>query len=166
MSSVSLKTRVGNFIEKLVRVETIFTIVILGIMALLNTVAIFLRAAFRISLVWINPLTLVLFSWLTFIGAAIIFYHKEYIVVEYFVNHFFSRARKFLALSVNIMVISFLIFVIYEMPGLIKTQTYKLEILPLPAYVLSLPILIGIGTVLLLFVYQTWDMLEVENPEN
>ena len=151
----------GSFIDIVVRIETIFAITILGLMAVVNSIAIYFRAFFKISFIWINPFTLVLFSWLTFIGAAVIFYEKEYIVVDYFVNRFFGRYKRPLALFVNFGVMVFLIFIIYEMPGLIKTQAHKLEILPFPTYILSLPILMGIITIFLVFLYRTWDIMSM-----
>ena len=165
MFSTSLNRRFGNFIEILVRIEAIFAVIILGIMGLINTIGIFLRVFLGISFIWVNPLTLLLFSWLTFIGAAIIFYHKEYIVVDYFVDHFLSRLKRPLAYIVNFGVIIFLIFIAYEMPGLIKTQTHKMEILPVSTYMLSLPILIGITTILLVFIYRTCDMFYNQNKD-
>lgn len=162
LSDTSLHRVLGNFIKILVRVETIFAITILAVLTGVNTIAIFSRAFLKTSFIWIHPFTLMLFSWLTFIGAAVIFYHKEYIVVDYFVNRFLSRHRRPLELIVNFAVMIFLIFIMYEMPGLIKTQTHKMEILNTPTYVLSLPILAGVSTIFLIFVHRTWEMV---NPQ-
>jgi len=160
MFRIAFRRKLQSAIEVIVKIETKFTILIFGIMVLMNTVTIFSRAAFHKSFIWNNPLTLVLFSWLTFLGAAIIFYHEEYIVCEYFLKRLFPHRKKAIILTVDSVVIIFLIFVILEMPGLIRMQSHKMEILPLPTYIISLPILIGMITVVLIFVSQIWDILD------
>jgi TRAP-type C4-dicarboxylate transport system permease small subunit len=103
--------------------------------------------------------TLLLFCWITFIGAAVVFHANEYIVVEYFINRFLPGYRRHLTIFSDILVIGFLLFIIFEMPGLIATQTHKVEILPLPTYVLSLPILICVFNILLQFIHRLWTSL-------
>jgi len=160
MTNASFRRYLWRFIEVLVRAETIFIMIILGVMGIINVLEIFFRTFFAMSLMWVQPLTLLLFSWLTFIGAAVVFYHKEYIVVDYFLNRFFSQYKRSLLLVGHFGVMLFVLFILYEMPGLLIAQKYKMEILPFPAYVLSLPVLIGLTTILLLMVHRTWDIFE------
>jgi TRAP-type C4-dicarboxylate transport system permease small subunit len=74
--------------------------------------------------------------------------------MDYFVDHFLSRIKRPLALAVDLGVMVFLVFILYEMPGLILGETYKMEILNIPTYILSLPMLIGIATILLLYIHR------------
>jgi TRAP-type C4-dicarboxylate transport system permease small subunit len=160
MTNASFRRYLWKFIEVLVRAETIFIMIILGVMGIINVLEIFFRTFFAMSLMWVLPLTLLLFSWLTFIGAAVVFYHKEYIVVDYFLNSCFSKYKGSLLLVGHFGVMLFVLFILYEMPGLLIAQKYKMEILHFPAYVLSLPVLIGLTTILLLMVHRTWDIFE------
>ena len=159
MNDHPLRNKLGRFNSRLVKIESIASITILGVMGFINTLEIFLRVCFGSSLMWIAPLTLVLFSWLTFIGASVVFYHKDYIVVDFFVDKFFPKAKRTLEIFVNFSIIGFLLFIIYEMPGLIKTQAHELEVVHLPTYFLSLPILICTISILLFFILQIWDLL-------
>ena len=161
----AVKHGFDTIIDIIVKVETVFVIAILGFMIAINTTAIFLRAVFAVSWLWINILTLLLFSWLTFLGAALVFYHREYITITYFVRQVFSKFQRKIAFVVNILVMLFIVFIMIEMPGLIETQFHKMEILPVPTYFLSLPIPIGIGTILLMYISRTWDML-IEGARN
>jgi len=154
MFSTSRKNQLGKLIVILIRIETVLAVGILAIMGITSTMEIIARTFFATSFLWVNPLNLVLFSWLTFIGAAVIFYHKEYIIMDYFVDHFLSRIKRPLALAVDLGVMVFLVFILYEMPGLILGETYKMEILNIPTYILSLPMLIGIATILLLYIHR------------
>lgn len=160
MIRASLRRKLGRFIEVIVRVETIFTMISLGVMGIINMMEIFLRTLFSTSLMWVEPLTLLLFSWLTFIGAAVVFYHKEYIVVNFFVDRFLSRYKKPILLVANLGVMIFALFILWEMPGLLETQRHKMEVLPFPAYALSLPTLIGLSTILLLMIHRTFGIYE------
>lgn len=160
MTKASFRRYLWRFIEVLVRAETIFIMMILGVMGIINVLEIFSRTFLAMSIMWVQPLTLLLFSWLTFIGAAVVFYHKEYIVVDYFLNRFLSQYKWSLLLVGHFGVMLFVLFILYEMPGLLIAQKYKMEILPFPAYVLSLPVLIGLTTILLLMVHRTWDIFE------
>lgn len=139
------------FIKALVKIETIMSLIILGTMWLIGTLEIFARIFFRHSFLWSVPAMLILFSWLTFIGAAVIFYHKEYIVVEYFVDRFFARYKRLVSVVVNALVLVFIMFVVYEIFGIIKMQTYKIEIIKIPQYSLSIPLLIALLTIFLIY---------------
>lgn len=139
------------FIKALVKIETIMSLIILGTMWLIGTLEIFARIFFRHSFLWSVPAMLILFSWLTFIGAAVIFYHKEYIIVEYFVDRFFARYKRLISVVVNALVVVFIMFVVYEIFGIIKMQTYKIEIIKIPQYSLSIPLLIALLTIFLIY---------------
>ena len=159
MKDHPLRKKLGDFNSSLVRIESIAVMTILGVMGIINTLEIFLRTLFGFSMLWTAPLTLFLFSWLTFIGAAVVFYHKDYIVVDYFVDTLFPTAKRPLEIFVNFSIIGFLLFIIYEMPGLFKTQAYEMEVIHLPSYFLSLPILITAISILLFFIFRIWSLL-------
>ena len=166
MSDHPFRIKLGRFNSGLVKIQSIAVMVILGVMGFINTLEIFLRVFFGFSMMWIAPLTLVLFSWLTFIGATVVFYHKEYIVVDYFADNFFPKAKRFLEIFVSFSVIGFLLFIIYEMPGLIKTQSHEMEVVHLPTYFLSLPILISAVSILLFFIFQIWGQLSRDQNQS
>jgi TRAP-type C4-dicarboxylate transport system permease small subunit len=148
---MSMFKKLEVFIRVLVKIETIMSLIILGTMWLIGTLEIFARIFFRHSFLWSVPAMLILFSWLTFIGAAVIFYHKEYIIVEYFVDRFFARYKRLISVVVNALVVVFIMFVVYEIFGIIKMQTYKIEIIKIPQYSLSIPLLIALLTIFLIY---------------
>ena len=132
-----------------------FLVTILGLMVVMNTLAIALRALFGMSFMWIAPVTLIMFSWLTFLGAAVLFYEKEYIVVDFFVQHFTAPIKRLLAVAINLVMMVFIGVLMYETVSVIIMQTHKMEIVPLPTFIISFPILIGGVTILMVLISQT-----------
>ena len=147
------------FIKALVKIETIMSLIILGTMWIIGTLEIFARTFFRHSFLWSAPAMLILFSWLTFIGAAVIFYHKEYIIVEYFVDRFFARYKRLISLVVNALVVVFVVFVVYEIFGIVKMQTYKMEIIRIPQYSLAIPLVLALLTIFLIYLRRIYLLL-------
>ena len=156
---MSMFKKLEVFIKALVKIETIMSLIILGTMFLIGTLEIFMRVFFRHSFLWSVPAMLILFCWLTFIGAAVIFYHKEYIIVEYFVDRFFARYKRFISLVVNTLVVVFVVFVVYEIFGIIKMQTYKMEVIRIPRYSLAIPLALALLTIFLIYLCRICFLL-------
>ncbi len=157
MEQDSIFEKILNVIEK---VETVAMVVFLAIMTGLNALGIITRVLFGRSFVWIYPLTLLLFSWLVFIGAAVVFCRKEYIIVEYFVNFLPYRWRRWINIIVNFLVMGFFVFILTKALMIVEMQAQKMQVIRLPRYTQSLPLFIGSASILLFLSYDTWMLIK------
>lgn len=142
------------------RIEAFLMMIFLAIMVGINVLEIVARLLLGHSFVWIYPTNLLLFSWMVFIGAAVVFYRKEYITVGYFVRLLSSNYQRYVNIIVNFAVMGFFIFLLMEAPALIEMQAQKMQVIYLPRYFQSLPLFIGSFSVLLFVFYDTLILIK------
>ena len=154
------KYKFKKVLDVINRIETFFIMSCLAIMVGINVLEIVVRVLLGHSFVWIYPTNLLLFSWMVFIGAAVVFYRKEYIIVEYFVRLLSSNYQRYVNIIVNFAVMGFFIFLLMEAPALIEMQAQKVQIIHIPRYFQSLPLFIGSFSVLLFVFYDTLILIK------
>lgn len=142
------------------RIETFFIMILLAIMVGISVLEIIVRVLLGHSFVWIYPTSLLLFSWMVFIGAAVVFYRKEYIVIEYFIRLLSSNHQRYANIIVNFAVMGFFIFLLTEAPTLIEMKTQEMQVIHIPLYVKVLPLFIGSFSVLLNVFYDTLILIK------
>jgi TRAP-type C4-dicarboxylate transport system permease small subunit len=149
-----------NLLNKLVnKIEMFLSISMLAIMIIINVMEIITRFTTGHSFVWVYPTTLLLLSWVVFITTAVVFYQKEYIVVEYFVNLLPPKYQRYVNIMINLIIIIFFVFLLYMAPSLIQMQAQKMQVLTLPRYFLSLPLFIGSISVIFFTSYDTIKLI-------
>jgi len=156
------KYKFKKVLDVINRIETFFIMSCLAIMVGINVLEIVVRVLLGHSFVWIYPTNLLLFSWMVFIGAAVVFYRKEYIIVEYFVRLLSSNYQRYVNIIVNFAVMGFFIFLLMEAPALIEMQAQKVQIIHIPRYFQSLPLFIGSFSALLFVFYDTLILIKGE----
>lgn len=132
----------------------------LFIMFFISLIEVAARYLFNYGFVWAMPLNLMLFSYLTFLGASVIYFRKKYIIVQFLFNKFSRRTKYFVELIIHFLMLGFLIFLIIEIPSLMIIQNQNMQVLPLPRYVLSLPLFFGAIFIFLQLFYELWELFE------
>lgn len=141
------------------RVFLHFIICSMAIMFVINMVQVCLRYIFNTGLDWIYPLTMLLFVWMTFLGAFVIYHQKKDIVMGFVVTLFPPRFQKGLLLSMNAMTVALLIIILREAPTILRQQASIMQVIPLPRYVQSIPLFIGCGGILLEYILSTYEAI-------
>ena len=154
------KHKFKKFLDIINRIEVFFIMIFLAIMIGINVLEIVARVLLGHSFVWIYPTNLLLFSWMVFIGAAVVFYRKEYITVGYFVRLLSLNHQRYVNVIINFAVAGFFIFLLIEAPALIEMQAQKMQVIHLPRYFQSLPLFIGSFSVLLIVFYDTLILIK------
>ncbi len=143
------------------KVCIVLTVLALAVMTIINIVHIFFRYIFNISFVWVFPLTLLLFIWMTFLGIFVVYRQKKSIVVKFFLNLMPAGAQNIILLSMNILIMALLVLILAEGPGLLQKQASLLQVIPLPRYVQAIPLLIGIAGIFADYLVETADLVKV-----
>jgi TRAP-type C4-dicarboxylate transport system permease small subunit len=132
--------------EKFCRIAAVLS---LGAMFLINILNIGFRALFNYSFVWVFPLTLFLFIWMTFFGAFVIYRQKREITVDFIYSLLPEIGRVWITIICNILMMALLILFLWTAPRLIRSQASLMQVLQIPRYLQAIPLfLFCIGTLL------------------
>ncbi len=141
------------------RVFLFFTVCSMGVMFVTNVVQVCLRYVFNTGLDWIYPLTMLLFIWMTFLDAFVVYHQKKDIVMNYIVTLLPARFQKGLLLAMNAVTISLLVIILREAPTVLRQQAGIMQVIALPRYVQALPLFVGCGGILLEYIVSTYETI-------
>ena len=80
----------------------------------LNTLRIFLRYFLGIAWLWEPDFSRLLFIWIVFIGATVLYVGKGHLVVDYFVNRMQQKAREQMHFMIDLMTVIFLVVLVLK----------------------------------------------------
>jgi TRAP-type C4-dicarboxylate transport system permease small subunit len=132
----------------------------LGIMFLTNIVNILLRGLFNYSFVWIFPLTILLFMWMTFFGAYVIYRQKREITVDFIYNRIPEAGRKWITLVSNVLIMGLMALLLWHAPRLIHAQMSPMQVLKIPRYFQAVPLFLFCIVLSLDFLYETVKLIQ------
>jgi TRAP-type C4-dicarboxylate transport system permease small subunit len=123
--------------EKFCRITAVLC---LGAMFLINVLNIASRAFFNYSFVWVFPLTLFLFIWMTFFGAFVIYRRKKEITVDFIYGLLPEMGRVWVTIICNILMMALLVLLLWTAPRLIRSQSSPIQVLQIPRYLQVIPL--------------------------
>jgi TRAP-type C4-dicarboxylate transport system permease small subunit len=130
--------------EKLCKIAAVMC---LGAMFLINVLNIGSRAILNYSFVWVFPLTLFLFIWMTFFGAFVIYRQKKEITVDFIYSLLPDLGRVWITVICNVLMMALLVLLLSTAPRLIRSQASPMQVLQIPRYLQAIPLfLFCIGT--------------------
>ena len=133
----------------------VIAVLCLGIMFLTNIINILLRGLFNYSFVWIFPLTIFLFMWMTFFGAYVIYRQKREITVDFIYNRLPEAGRKWVTLVSNILMMGLMALILWHAPKLIYAQLGLLQVLRVPRYFQAVPLFLFCIVLFFDFLHET-----------
>jgi TRAP-type C4-dicarboxylate transport system permease small subunit len=145
----------NRFLDLLEKICLIVATLAVALMVVLNIVQVFFRYALNAAFVWVFPVTMLLFIWMTFLGAFVVYRRKKDIVVSFIANLVPGLGRAMLTLATNILILLFLLLILLEAPKLISHQTSIMQVVPLPRYFQAIPLFIGVAGIFLDYLIQT-----------
>ena len=146
-----------NLTERVCLVGTVLT---MAVMTVVNVIQIIFRYLFHDEFVWIFPLTMLLFIWMTFLGAFVVYRRKKVIIVRFFVDRMPAGFQSILLVVTNILTMLFLIWILGEIPKIIQLQAGTMEVISLPRYVKAIPLFICTAGILLNYLVDTVDLIK------
>lgn len=145
----------NRFLGVLEKICLIVATLAVALMIVLNIIQVFFRYVLNAAFVWVFPVTMLLFIWMTFLGAFVVYRRKKDIVVSFIVNLFPGPGRRVIGLTTNILILLFLALILLEAPKLIAHQTSIMQVVPLPRYFQAIPLFIGLAGIMLEYLIQT-----------
>ena len=154
----------NRFLGLLEKICLIFATLAVALMIVLNIIQVFFRYVLNAAFVWVFPVTMLLFIWMTFLGAFVVYRRKKDIVVSFILNLFPGSGRRLIVLATNILILLFLILILLEAPKLIGQQKSIMQVVPLPRYFQAIPLFIGLAGILLEYLIQTVASIKMLFP--
>jgi TRAP-type C4-dicarboxylate transport system permease small subunit len=161
MNYLSFHNRLKTLLSWMEKIVILIGICLFSIVILANALEIFLRTAGFPTLFWIQEFTVVSCSYLTFLGAAVIFKRKGDILVTFIYDLFPKAIQSLLSVGVDLLILFFLIFGVktaYAYVAFVsggRTQT-----IGLPEVFVYLPVLLGFVLILIVVIDWLFDDLE------
>lgn len=136
------------------RVETVVAVAAFTAAVLINVAQILLRYLFDMSIWWQQEVSLLLMLVAYFIGTAVVFRHRHYVVVSFLVDQFPPGLQRVCYLLAQALVLSFWGIVAVEVVGMAPhmMRTYTV-ILHIPKYMMTLPLLFAGASIVLTTIY-------------
>lgn len=104
------------------------------------------------GIVWVFPLTTVMFVWMTFLGFFVVYRQGKDITVDILVDRIGATARRLARVLVDLAVLGLLTVLLVEAPALLERQVGNIEMVGIQRYWLSVPFFASAALIMLHFV--------------
>ncbi|KFB09293.1 TRAP transporter small permease [Nitratireductor basaltis] len=120
-------------------------------MLITTTLNIASRAFLGQGVVWVFPINIVLFVWMTFLGFFVVYRRNKDITVDFLLSAMPALAQRIGRILVDLAVIALLLIILREAPALIQRQVGNIEMVGLQRYWLSIPFFVSCALIALQF---------------
>ena len=146
----SFNTSFKKLVDLVVTVECWTGIVLFGLTGTIMTLQIFMRRVLNLPFIWAEDLTVFLFVWMTFLGAAVLYHRKAILSIDSLVIIFSQRVQRVLGIVVDILLFISLFYITklaYDFFSLQKNLGHKLGgATGIQSYMMTLAVIIGMAT--------------------
>lgn len=137
----------------------VMAVLCVAVMIIVNSLQIFFRYVLNSAFVWVYPLTMLLFIWMTFLGAYVVYRRKKDIMVLFIVNLMPASMRKVLFIVTNIATMILILIILGEAPTILKQQASVMQVIPLPRYTQAIPLFLGMLGIFLEYLVDTTEVI-------
>lgn len=151
-----------RFLDVLERIYLVISVTTLAVMTSVSFVQVVVRYVFRGGIVWAQPVTLLCLEITSFTGAAVAVHRKRDIVVTAFLRALPERAGRLVLFTATLIAAATVIAILAMTPRLIGMQPQIMQILPIPRYWLTWPMVVSLGMIALSLIESAFDFLAGE----
>ena len=137
----------GAFMNRFVGLQYAAATILFALTGLLMAAQILVRKGLGLPLVWAEDLTVFMFVWTTFLGAAVLYHRKQSLAIDAFVTRLSPRAQRIVARVVDLLLLAALVYLCkltWDFVVVQKGMGHKLGgATGIPSWVLTLSVLVG-----------------------
>jgi TRAP-type C4-dicarboxylate transport system permease small subunit len=134
-------------LDPAIRVQFAVATVLFTLTGVVMATQIVSRMVFGLPLVWAEDLTVLMFVWSTFLGAAVLYDRKESLSIDALTHRFSPEAQRRLAFAVDVLLLAALVYLTkltWDFIAIQRGMGHKLGgATGLPSYVMSVSVLVG-----------------------
>ena len=146
----SFNTSFKKLVDLVVTVECWTGIVLFGLTGTIMTLQIFMRRVLNLPFIWAEDLTVFLFVWMTFLGAAVLYHRKAILSIDSLVVILPENIQRALGILVDILLFISLFYLTklaFDFFGLQRNLGHKLGgATGIPSSVMTLSVMVGMTT--------------------
>jgi len=146
----SIYSTFKKLVDSLVTLEGWIGIILFSLTGIIMTSQIFMRRVLNLPFIWAEDLTVFLFVWMAFLGAAVLYHRKTILSIDSLVNFFGQRVQRVIGVVVDILLFISLFYLTklsYDFFSLQKNLGHKLGgATGIPSYMMTLAVIVGIAT--------------------
>ena len=131
----------------------------LAIMLVANMINMAVRAVFDTSSVLVWPWTMLLFVWSIYLGFYVLYRRSKDVTVNFLVLRLSPPARRHIQLMIHLVIIAIMSVMVVGTWQYLPLQAGVLELVRLPRWVQSVPLLLSCALILLNALVQAADLL-------
>jgi len=135
------------FMDRFVALQLVAATVLFTLTGVLMAAQIFARKALGLPIVWAEDLTVFMFVWTTFLGAAVLYDRKESLAIDAVVNRLPLRTKAAVGLAVDLLLLAVLVYLFkltFDFVGIQRGMGHKLGgATGIPSWVLSVSVFVG-----------------------
>ncbi len=137
-------------VDRIVAVELWVAVVLFGLTGIVIAVEIVARRVFGLPFVWAEDLTVFLFVWTAFLGAAVLYDRREALSIDTLTSRLTPRVQAHLGIVVDVLLFVSLLYLArlsYDFFAVQKSLGHKLGgATGLPSYAMTLAVLTSVAT--------------------
>ena len=130
----------------------------LAVMLVANMINMTVRAVFDTSFVQIWPWTMLLFVWSIYLGFFVLYRRGKDVTVNFLVSRLAPAAHHRIQLLVNLLIVAFMAVMVVGTWRYLPVQAGVIELIGLPRWVQSVPLLASSALILLNALVQVVDL--------
>jgi len=147
-----------RFLEKMETVQKALCSFFLGVIVVVISLEILLRNFWGVNLQWALDLSALLMVWICFIGASMVYWRKGHIGIGALVNLFPKPLQKITNLSMSLIIGAGFVVLMIRAASLMAVQHgQEIVSLGLSRSILSFPVVLGTGLMILASVYLIFE---------
>lgn len=135
------------WLDPVIRLEFGAATVLFALTGLVMGAQIIARMAFGLPMVWAEDITVFMFVWTTFLGAAVLYDRKQALAIDTFVTLLSPRMQRRVALAVDVLLLVTLIYLCkltWDFVAIQRSMGHKLGgATGIPSYVMTLSVLLA-----------------------
>ena len=139
-----------TLLDPVVRLELGAATALFALTGVLMAAQIVARMVFGLPIVWAEDLTVFMFVWTTFLGAAVLYDRKQALAIDALVNRFPTRVQRVVAFVVDAFLLVALVWLCkltWDFIAVQRGMGHKLGgATGLPSYVMTLSVLVGFAS--------------------
>jgi TRAP-type C4-dicarboxylate transport system permease small subunit len=139
-------------VDRVVAVELWVAVALFGLTGVVIAVEIVARRVFNLPFVWAEDLTVFLFVWTSFLGAAVLYHRREAMSIDTLTSRLSERTQARLVVVVDVVLFVALLYLArlsYDFFSVQRNLGHKLGgATGLPSYAMTLAVLTGMTTML------------------
>jgi len=148
------------------RVGEVFLVINTSALVCITFYGVIMRYLLNAPVVWLMELSIIMYAWLTFIGAAIAFKRHQHIKINILENRLQGVAKKYLLIFIQVLVLVFIFFAFFGGMQLVQaTLLQRYRTVNLPVAVFFAPLVFSMAMSFVFVIERTIMLILTKSEE-